>query len=103
MNGPAAAAAPLGAARTAGSSSRDRHRPARRAGALTVLVDGAAVLFAERGGRSLLTFSADPVVLTAAAEALAERVAVRPDRLADHQPDRRRRGAFSARRPVSRR
>jgi ATP-dependent Lhr-like helicase len=38
------------------------------------LVDGAAVLFAERGGRSLLTFSADPVVLTAAAEALAERV-----------------------------
>jgi ATP-dependent Lhr-like helicase len=60
--------------RTAGSSSGDRHRPARRAGALTVLVDGAAVLFAERGGRSLLTFSADPVVLTAAAEALAERV-----------------------------
>ncbi len=52
----------------------DRHRPARRAGALTVLVNGAAVLFAERGGRSLLTFADDPAVLVAAAEALAERV-----------------------------
>ena len=52
----------------------DRHRPARRAGALTVLVDGEAVLYAERGGRSLLSFTADPAVLAAAAEALAERV-----------------------------
>jgi ATP-dependent Lhr-like helicase len=60
----------------AGSSRApaDRHRPARRAGALTVLVDGASVLFAERGGRSLLTFSAEPEVLAAAAESLAERV-----------------------------
>ncbi len=57
-----------------GTSAVDRHRPARRAGALTVLVDGAAVLFAERGGRSLLTFTADPELLAAAAEALAERV-----------------------------
>jgi ATP-dependent Lhr-like helicase len=57
-----------------GTSAVDRHRPARRAGALTVLVDGAAVLFAERGGRSLLTFTADPELLATAAEALAERV-----------------------------
>jgi ATP-dependent Lhr-like helicase len=52
----------------------DRHRPARRAGALTVLVDGQAALYAERGGRSLLTFTSDPVLLAAAAEALSERV-----------------------------
>ncbi|MGS0687893.1 ATP-dependent helicase [Nakamurella sp. GG22] len=57
---------------SAGSS--DRHRPARRAGALTVLVDGEAVFFAERGGRSLLTFSGQPELLAVAAEALAERV-----------------------------
>jgi ATP-dependent Lhr-like helicase len=64
-----------GGAGTAGTTSgADRHRPARRAGALTVLVDGAAVLFAERGGRSLLSFTADAAALAAAAEALAERV-----------------------------
>jgi ATP-dependent helicase Lhr and Lhr-like helicase len=67
-----------GATRAAGTNGAtgpaDRHRPARRAGALTVLVDGAAVLFAERGGRSLLTFTADPGLLATAAEALAERV-----------------------------
>jgi ATP-dependent Lhr-like helicase len=39
-----------------------------------VLVDGAAVLYAERGGRSLLSFTTDGAVLAAAAEALAERV-----------------------------
>ena len=32
------------------------------------------MLFAERGGRSLLTFSTEPNVLAAAAESLAERV-----------------------------
>ena len=52
----------------------DRHRPARRAGALVVLVDGSAVLFAERGGRSLLSFGDDPLVLAAGAAALAELV-----------------------------
>ncbi len=56
------------------SGPGERHRPARRAGALTVLVDGQAVLFAERGGRSLLTFTADPRLLSAAAQALTERV-----------------------------
>ncbi len=56
------------------TSGVDRHRPARRAGALTVLVDGAAVLYAERGGRSVLSFTPDPAALGAAAEALAERV-----------------------------
>src|SRR5438067_2932903 len=36
-----------------------RHLPGRKAGALAVLVDGAAVLYIERGGRSLLSFTED--------------------------------------------
>jgi ATP-dependent Lhr-like helicase len=35
-------------------------RPARQAGAYVVLVDGAPAAYLERGGRSLLTFGADP-------------------------------------------
>ncbi|GAA2005916.1 ATP-dependent Lhr-like helicase [Nakamurella flavida] len=52
----------------------DKHRPARRAGAMVVLVDGALVFYAERGGRSLLSFADDPDVLRAASQALVERV-----------------------------
>jgi ATP-dependent Lhr-like helicase len=47
------------------------HRPARKAGALVVLVDGAPILYVERGGRSLLSFAAEHEELKAAAEALA--------------------------------
>jgi ATP-dependent Lhr-like helicase len=47
------------------------HQPARKAGALTVLVDGACVLYVERGGRTLLSFSDDATVLQPAADALA--------------------------------
>ena len=47
------------------------HRPARKAGALVVLHDGALVLYVERGGRTLLTFTDDPQRLAAAADALA--------------------------------
>ena len=47
------------------------HRPGRKAGALVVLVDGAAVLYVERGGRSLLSFTDQRTELQAAAEALA--------------------------------
>lgn len=46
------------------------HRPGRKAGALVVLVDGALVWFVERGGRSLLSFAADPETSNAAAAAL---------------------------------
>ena len=35
------------------------HRPGRKAGALVVLVDGALAVYVERGGRTLLTFTAD--------------------------------------------
>ncbi|MGH8861093.1 MAG: Lhr family helicase, partial [Jatrophihabitantaceae bacterium] len=47
------------------------HQPARKAGALAVHVDGACVLYVERGGRSLLSFTDDPDVLQPAADALA--------------------------------
>ncbi|WP_157101378.1 ATP-dependent helicase [Nocardia shimofusensis] len=36
------------------------HRPGRKAGAIVVLVDGELVLYLERGGKTLLTFTADP-------------------------------------------
>ncbi len=52
----------------------ERHRPARRAGALVVLVDGEPVLYTERGGRTLISFSADENPLFAAAQALADKV-----------------------------
>ncbi|MPZ63295.1 MAG: DEAD/DEAH box helicase, partial [Propionibacteriales bacterium] len=47
------------------------HRPGRKAGALVVLVDGDLVLYVERGGRTLLTFSEDPELLRPAVDALA--------------------------------
>jgi len=43
------------------------HRPGRKAGGVVVLVDGALVLYLERGGRSALAFTDDEEVLTAAA------------------------------------
>ncbi|KQN88999.1 Lhr family ATP-dependent helicase [Arthrobacter sp. Leaf69] len=46
------------------------HRPGRKAGALVVLVDGALVLYVERGGKTLLAFSEDTDVLAAAGAAL---------------------------------
>jgi ATP-dependent Lhr-like helicase len=46
-------------------------RPGRRAGALVVLVDGLLVLYVERGGRSVLSFTTDPELLAVAASALA--------------------------------
>lgn len=52
-----------------------RHRPGRKAGALAVLVDGAAVLYIERGGRSMLSFTEDTETLRAAVGALAGAVA----------------------------
>jgi ATP-dependent Lhr-like helicase len=51
------------------------HRPGRKAGALVVLVDGALVLYVERGGRTLLSWSDDGVTLQLAADALALAVA----------------------------
>jgi ATP-dependent Lhr-like helicase len=50
---------------------RRAHQPARKAGALVVLVDGACALFVERGGRTVLSFTDEPAALQAAADALA--------------------------------
>nr|WP_245645603.1 ATP-dependent helicase [Pseudonocardia acaciae] len=51
-----------------------KHRPARKAGALAVLVDGSPALYVERGGRSLLSFTEDDAALRPAAQALATAV-----------------------------
>ncbi|MQA04065.1 MAG: ATP-dependent helicase [Streptosporangiales bacterium] len=47
------------------------HRPGRKAGALVVLLDGQLVLYVERGGRTLLSWTDDPEVLQPAVDALA--------------------------------
>ena len=62
------------------------HQPSRKAGALVVLVDGAAVLYVERGGRSLLSFTDEPDRLQPAADALA--LAVRDGALGRLQVER---------------
>ncbi|WP_141718010.1 ATP-dependent helicase [Nocardia altamirensis] len=53
------------------------HRPGRKAGALVVLVDGELVLYLERGGKTLLTFTEDPNARQSAAKALADLVHTR--------------------------
>ncbi|MGO1973363.1 MAG: ATP-dependent helicase [Propionibacteriaceae bacterium] len=58
---------------------RPGHRPGRKPGALVVISGGELVAYAERGLRTLLTFTTDAGVLAAAAEALAS--AVRAGRL----------------------
>ena len=49
-------------------------RPARKAGAIVVLLRGDPVLWVERGGRTLLTWTDDPTALGAAVAALAQTV-----------------------------
>ena len=50
------------------------HRPGRKAGALVVLADGHLVLYVERGGKTLLSWTSDPELLDPAAAALAAAV-----------------------------
>ena len=47
------------------------HRPGRKAGALVVLVDGALVLYLERGGKSALAFTGHEGMIAAATRDLA--------------------------------
>lgn len=54
------------------TGDRSGHRPGRKAGALVVVVDGALTVYVERGGRTLLTWSDDPDLLTPAMSALAD-------------------------------
>ncbi|WP_270887662.1 ATP-dependent helicase [Pedococcus sp. 5OH_020] len=53
------------------SGSRRGHQPGRKAGALVVLVDGELVLYVERGGKTLLSWTDEPDALQSAADALA--------------------------------
>jgi ATP-dependent helicase Lhr and Lhr-like helicase len=50
------------------------HRPGRKAGALVVLAEGELVLYVERGGKTLLSWTSDPDLLNPAAGALATAV-----------------------------
>jgi len=50
------------------------HRPGRKAGALVMLADGELVLYVERGGKTLLSWTSDPALLEPASAALAEAV-----------------------------
>ena len=47
------------------------HRPGRKAGALVIMVAGTLVLYVERGGKTLLSWTYDPALLGPAAAALA--------------------------------
>ncbi|PZS33986.1 MAG: hypothetical protein DLM58_06660 [Pseudonocardiales bacterium] len=66
--------------------ARRGHQPARKAGALVVLVDGGCVIYVERGGRTLLSFTDDVTGLQPAADALA--LAVRDGALGKLQVER---------------
>jgi len=50
------------------------HRPGRKAGALVVLSGGKLVLYVERGGKTLLSWTSNPEILVPAAAGLAEAV-----------------------------
>jgi ATP-dependent Lhr-like helicase len=50
------------------------HRPGRKAGAVAVLVGGELVLYVERGGKTLLSWTDDPAALEPSARALATAV-----------------------------
>ncbi|GHJ13241.1 Lhr family helicase [Micromonospora sp. AKA38] len=57
-----------------GSAPATGHRAGRKAGALVVLVGGDLVLYVERGGRTILSFTDDTDALGAAGKALADAV-----------------------------
>ncbi|MEU4639927.1 DEAD/DEAH box helicase [Micromonospora sp. NPDC023814] len=57
-----------------GAAPATGHRAGRKAGALVVLVAGDLVLYVERGGRTILSFSDDADTLAAAGKALADAV-----------------------------
>ncbi|MGC4878902.1 Lhr family helicase [Micromonospora sp. DT43] len=57
-----------------GTAPATGHRAGRKAGALVVQVGGDLVLYVERGGRTLLSFTDDTETLAAAGKALADAV-----------------------------
>jgi ATP-dependent Lhr-like helicase len=71
---PYGAALPWPARPDEAASSAAGHKPGRKAGALVVLVAGHLVLYVERGGRTLLSWTDVPELLEPATEALADAV-----------------------------
>ncbi|WP_421084670.1 Lhr family helicase [Rothia nasimurium] len=71
---PYGAALPWPAPVTWESGSTLKHKPGRKAGAVVVLVDGELTLYLERGGKTLLPFTADPAAIEAAAPLLGQLV-----------------------------
>jgi ATP-dependent Lhr-like helicase len=63
-------ASPYGAALPWPERDDMRHRPGRKAGAVVVLVEGKLVLYVERGGKTLLSFTDREELLEPAADAL---------------------------------
>ncbi|MGW5672545.1 Lhr family helicase, partial [Micromonospora sp. NPDC003776] len=57
-----------------GTAPATGHRAGRKAGALVVLVGGDLVLYVERGGRTILSFTDDADTLASAGKALADAV-----------------------------
>ncbi|MEU3455440.1 ATP-dependent helicase [Micromonospora sp. NPDC006766] len=57
-----------------GTAPATGHRAGRKAGALVVLIGGDLVLYVERGGRTLLSFTNDTDALATAGKALADAV-----------------------------
>ncbi|HTZ93615.1 MAG TPA: DEAD/DEAH box helicase [Streptosporangiaceae bacterium] len=57
-----------------GDGSAAGHRPGRKAGALVVLADGELILYIERGGKTLLSWTSEPALLEPASAALAASV-----------------------------
>ncbi|MEP6482726.1 MAG: ATP-dependent helicase, partial [Rhodoglobus sp.] len=74
------------------------HRPGRKAGALVVIVDGALTVYVERGGKTVLTFTADEAALRAAAVSLTKTVRERLGKLRVERID----GEFSVGSPFGR-
>jgi ATP-dependent Lhr-like helicase len=72
------------------------HRPGRKAGALVILVDGFLALYVERGGKTVLTFTAKESVLATAAASLAATVRTGLGRLRIERVD----GEFSIGTPL---
>jgi ATP-dependent Lhr-like helicase len=70
------AAIDVGEGAGSGRKASTGHRAGRKAGALVVLVDGELVLYVERGGKTLLSWTEDEHVLKEAATALSSAVAV---------------------------
>ena len=63
-----------GTAGTASGTSASGHRPGRKAGGLVTIVDGQLILYVERGGKTLLSFTDDESVLATATASLADAV-----------------------------